>query len=71
MMNKLTKETEYFILLIENYAAYHHKSGKEIFNLLFEHNLISYVYTMYDLYHIENIHNAFDDLDERLGLVAE
>ena len=69
-MNKLTKETEFFILLIENYAAYHQKSGKEIFNLLFENDLIAYVYTMYELYHIEDIHNAFDDLDERLGLVA-
>ena len=69
-MNKLTKETEYFILLIENYAAYHQKSGKEIFNFLFEHDLISYVYKMYELYHIEDIHNAFNDLDERLGLVS-
>ena len=63
-----SKETEYFILLIESYAAYHQRSGQEIFNLLFENDLIPYVYKMYDLYHIEDMSHAFDDLDERLGL---
>lgn len=65
---KTSKETEYFILLLEQYAAFHQKSGKEILDLFNQHDLIPYIYRMYNLYHIEDIHNAFEDLDERISL---
>ncbi|MDR1473784.1 MAG: DUF3791 domain-containing protein [Lactobacillales bacterium] len=66
-MIKTTNETNFFLLLIEQYAAYRKMSGKEVFDLFNSNNLISYIYDMYEIYHVEDLHNAFDDLDKKLN----
>jgi len=62
----MSKESEFFILLLEKYAYYRGKKGNEILAEFKEKNLIDYIYGMYDLYHIETLDNAFEDLDRQL-----
>lgn len=62
-----SNETDFFILLLEQYSAYRRKSSQEIYQELKDKNLIQYIYNMYEIYHIEALTNAFEDLDEKLG----
>ena len=63
----MSNQSDYFLLLLESYAAHRQKSGTEILKLFEENQLISYIYGMYEQYHIEDMRNAFDDLDKKLG----
>jgi len=64
----MSKESDFFILLVETYANYRDLKGSEILQLFKEKNLVSYIYDMYEQYHIETLQNAFDDLDKQLEL---
>lgn len=64
----MPKEMEFFIYLIENYAAYKNVGADEVLNTLDKLNLTDFVYNMYERYHQEAIENAYKDIDE---LIAE
>lgn len=59
----MTKEMDFFIFLIENYAAYKKTGADEIIKKLDELNLTDFVYNMYERYHQEALENAFVDID--------
>ena len=59
----MSKETEFFIYLLEKYAEYKNVSTTDILNTLEELNLTKFIYEMYERYHIEAIENAFKDID--------
>ena len=42
--------------------------GSEVLEIFTKNDFISYIFGMYEQYHIETLDNAFDDLDEQLGL---
>jgi len=65
----MSNESTFFILLIEKYAYYRSMKGNEILELFKSHNLIDYIYDMYELYHIETLENAFEDLDRKLNFI--
>lgn len=54
---------EFFMYLLEYYAAYKNKSSGETFQEWEEHGIIQKVYDNYWLYHTERIENAFEDID--------
>ena len=60
----MPKEMEFFIYLLEHYAAYKGIGADEVIKKLDELNLTEYVYDMYERYHQEVIENAFKDIDE-------
>lgn len=62
-MNELDKEMEFFIYLLENYAAYKHSSADEVLKQWDEAGLTDFFYNMYERYHSEDLQNAFDDID--------
>lgn len=62
------KEMEFFIFLLENYAEYKNTTADEVLKLWDRLELTDFIYEMYELYHIERIENAFEDIDK---LVAE
>jgi hypothetical protein len=64
----MSKQSDFFILLLEAYAGYRGLRGSEVLRLFEEKNLIQYIYDMYEQYHIEALQNAFEDLDQQLGL---
>jgi hypothetical protein len=60
----MTKEMKFFIYLLESYAIQKGISGKQVLDLWKSKNLTNPIYDMYELYHIERIENAFDDIDK-------
>ena len=64
----MSDQSVFFILLIEKYAQYRNLKGSEVLQIFKEKNLIPYIQDMYIQYHTETLQNAFDDLDEQLGL---
>lgn len=59
----MTAEQDFFIYLLEYYAAYKHKPTGEVleeWNLL---NITDFIFDMYEMYHSESIENAFRDID--------
>ena len=62
------KEIEFFIFLIENYAAYKNTTADIVLKLWDKLKLTDFIYDMYERYHIERLENAFEDIDR---LVAE
>lgn len=59
----MSKESMFFIYLIEKYAAFKEKNAAEILKQWDELNLTNFIYDMYEIYHIERLQNAFDDID--------
>ena len=60
----MTKEMEFFIFLIEQYAHYKNITADEVMKIWDELELTDFIYDMYELYHIESIENAFHDIDK-------
>ena len=65
-MNELSKEMDFFIFLLDHYAAYKNSSADKILKELDEKNLTDFVYSMYEMYHSEAIENAYKDIDSLL-----
>lgn len=63
----MTKQSNFFIYLLERYAEYKNCSAIEILNQWESLNLTQFIYDMYDLYHIERLQNAFDDIDNLMA----
>ena len=64
----MSKEMEFFIFLLENYAEYKNTTADKVLKLWDKLKLTDFIYEMYELYHIERLENAFDDIDR---LIAE
>ena len=64
---KLRPEMEFFIFLLEQYAAYKHTTGDKIFKEWSEHNLVQWIYNNYWGYHTEALENAFKDIDSMIA----
>lgn len=60
----MSKEMDFFIYLIENYASYKGKNASEIMKELEELGLVDLIYQMYERYHQEAIENAYNDIDK-------
>jgi hypothetical protein len=60
----MSKEMEFFIYLLERYADYKEKTADQILKEWDKHELTDFIYDMYDIYHVERLQNAFDDIDE-------
>lgn len=59
----MSKEMEFFIFLIEHYAVYKGTSADEVLKQWDQLGITDFIYDMYELYHIERLENAFEDID--------
>ena len=59
----MSREMEFFILLLEQYAFYKNKSAEEVFKQWEKLNILDEIFNMYERYHQEAIENAFNDID--------
>jgi len=66
-MSKISKSNAFLIFFIEQYAKFHDMKGEEVFQLLEKHHLIEYILSMNELYHIEAIENAIEDIDSKIS----
>ncbi len=62
----MSKEFTFFVYLVENYARYKNTDASSILEAFKKHKLTQFIYDMYDIYHIEDLHNAFSDIDRLL-----
>ena len=60
----MSKESEFFIYLIERYAEYKNSSAPEILTQWASLGITEMIYNLYEMYHCESLENAFDDIDE-------
>jgi len=67
----LAKEQEFFILLLQSYAAYKNISASEALTIWEKNDLVDYINDMYFRYHIERLENAFEDIDEILDTIQK
>ena len=63
----MSKESRFFIYLIERYAEYKNTTAEKILQQWEEMNLVGFIYDMYELYHIERLENAFEDSDKLMN----
>ena len=60
----MSKETSFFIYLIERYAENKGKTASQVLREWDKLELTDFIYDMYELYHVERLQNAFEDIDE-------
>lgn len=63
----MSEQGQYLVYFVEHYAARKGMNGAEVFALLDEHDLLTYICQMYYTYHTECVENAIDDIDRRLN----
>ncbi len=62
-MSALSKELEFFIFLLEQYAAFKSSTADKVLMQWDELELTDLIYDMYERYHAECLENAFKDID--------
>jgi len=67
----MSREFKFFIYLLERYAARNGETADVTYKRLADHGVIDYAMNMYELYHVENLDNAFDDLDRKVDAKRE
>lgn len=60
----MSPEMDYFIYLIEQYAAHKERPTGEVMQEWDRLGVTDLIYDMYERYHVERIENAFEDIDE-------
>lgn len=60
----MNKQAKFFIYLIERYAEARQTNAAEVLRQWDSLNLTDLIYDMYEIYHVECLENAFDDIDE-------
>ena len=63
----MSREFKFFIYLLKRYAARNGETADVTYARLSEHNAVEYAISMYELYHVESLENAFADLDRRIA----
>ena len=66
-MIKLSKKADFFIYLIERYAAAKQTTAQKVLEQWNSLDLTDFIYDMYEIYHIERLENAFDDIDKLIS----
>ena len=59
----MSKKTEFFIYLIERYAEAKGITADAVHRQWDELGITDLIYDMYEIYHVERLQNAFDDID--------
>ncbi|MBO2536618.1 DUF3791 domain-containing protein [Rummeliibacillus suwonensis] len=60
----MSKQADFFIYLIERYAENKKTTAQKVLEQWDSLDLTNLIYDMYELYHVERLENAFDDIDE-------
>jgi hypothetical protein len=63
----MSKEIDFFIYLIERFGASRGQTGADALAELDQAGLTDFVISMYDLYHVERLENAFADIEDLLA----
>ena len=64
----LDKKTKFFIYLLERYAEFQNTTADVVLDQWDNLKLTDFIFNMYDIYHVERLQNAFEDIKH---LIAE
>lgn len=62
----MSKEIEFYIYLIERYADFKNITADVVQRQWDEYGISDMIFNMYDIYHVERLQNAFDDIDKMI-----
>ncbi len=62
----MSKEIEFYIYLIERYADFKNVTADVVQRQWDEYGVSDMIFNMYDIYHVERLQNAFDDIDKMI-----
>ncbi len=62
----MSKEMEFFIFLLEQYAFARNSSADVVLKKWDEAGITDTIYNMYEMYHTEYLENAYNDIDKLL-----
>ncbi len=60
------KEFTFFVYLVESYARYKNTDASSVLKTFKAHKLTEFIFDMYEIYHTEDLRNAFLDIDSLL-----
>lgn len=63
----MSKEYAFFIYLLERYAEYQQVSAQKVLAMWESLGITQFIVDMYELYHIERLENAFEDIDRMMA----
>ena len=63
----MSKEMDFFIYLIENYAYYKGTTGDKVMKELIDLNILKEIFENYEFYHIDKLENAYEDIDKLIS----
>ena len=63
----MSKEHAFFIYLLERYAEYRQVSAQKVLAMWESLGITQFIVDMYELYHIERLENAFEDIDRMMA----
>ena len=63
----MSKEYTFFIYLLERYAEYRQGSAQNVLAMWESLGITQFIVDMYELYHIERLENAFEDIDRMMA----
>ena len=63
----MTAQQDFFLYLLENYAAYKNRPTGEVLEEWDSKNITDFIFNMYEMYHSEALKNAFSDIDSLLS----
>ena len=64
MEQRISREMDFFMYLIEAYAAHKDRPTSEVMKEWDELGLTDLIFNMYEKYHVEAIENSFEDIDQ-------
>ena len=63
----MSEEMEFFIFLLEQYAAHKSETADKVLKRWDEAGMTERIFSMYEQYHMEALENAFVDVDSLLA----
>ena len=63
----MSKEYKFFLYMLERYAERNGETADLTMARLKAYDLYDYAVAMYEIYHVEALENAFDDLDRKIA----
>ena len=63
----MSKVYTFFIYLLERYAEYRQVSAQKVLAMWESLGITQFIVDMYELYHIERLENAFEDIDRMMA----
>ena len=63
----MSKEYAFFFFFLERYAEYRHVSFLKVLAMWESLGITQFIVDMYELYHIERLENAFEDIDRMMA----